>query len=142
MSTQTGHCLCGAVAYTGNGVPHMHVCHCSNCRRWTGSPAMTLTFDDGIDIQTPEAVRWYASSDWAERGSCVACGSTLFYRMPESGYINVSAGSLDNQSLIDGIVEHIFVDEKPSHYDFADSAPRITGAEVFERFAGPQDEQS
>jgi len=142
MSTQTGHCLCGAVAYRGKGGLHMHVCHCSNCRRWTGSPAMTLTFDDGMDILTPDNVRWYGNSDWAERGSCATCGSTLFYRMPDSGHINVSAGSLDDQSAIDGIAEHIFVDEKPLHYDFAGEAPRITGAEVFERFTGPQDGQS
>ena len=51
------------------------------------------------------------------------------------------AGSLDAPPGI-AIAEHIFVEEKPAYYDFADEAPRVTGAEVFERFTGPQDGQS
>jgi hypothetical protein len=137
MSAHPGHCLCGAVAYTGKGAFIMQVCHCSGCRRWTGSPAMTLTFDQGIDIRTPESVRWHRSSDWAERGSCALCGSALFYRLVESDYINVSAGSLDDQNAIKQIDEHVFIEEKPGHYDFAGDAPRVTGAEVAARFQTP-----
>ncbi len=137
MLTHMGRCLCGAVAYSGKGEFIVQVCHCASCRRWTGSPAMTLTFADGLDILTTESVRWHRSSDWAERGSCAVCGTTLFYRLVDVDYINVSAGSLDDQQAIHGIDEHVFIDEKPSHYDFVGDAPRVTGAEVAARFQAP-----
>jgi hypothetical protein len=98
---------------------------------------MTLTFEDGIDIETPANIRWHRSSDWAERGSCTTCGTTLFYRLVDGDYLNVSAGSLDDQGAIQQIDEHVFIDEKPAHYDFAGNAPRVTGAEVVARFQPP-----
>ncbi len=141
MTTHTGHCLCGATAYEGKGEPHMHVCHCSNCTRWSGGPFIGLRFADGIAITTPDALTWFASSEWAERGSCSKCGSVMFYKLRgETSPQVVSAGSLDAAPGVD-ISEHIFIEEKPAYYDFADSAPRVTGAEVFERFTGPQGDQ-
>lgn len=139
MSTHSGRCLCGAITYTGRGEFIMQVCHCASCRRWTGSPAMTLTFEDGIDIETPANIRWHRSSGWAERGSCTTCGTTLFYRLVDGDYLNVSAGSLDDQGAIKQIDEHVFIDEKPAHYDFAGNAPRVTGAEVVARFQPPDE---
>ena len=140
MATHTGRCLCHAVVYEGRGEPHMHVCHCSDCRRWAGGPSFNVTFADGIDIADPGTVNWFQSSDWAERGSCRACGSTLFYRMLDGSAINVSAGSLDDASSIGAIEEHIFIDSKPDYYDFTADAPRVTGAEVFARFSGSEDQ--
>lgn len=140
MSRNTGRCLCGAVAYTGRGERgRIHVCHCTDCRRWTGGPFLGVQFAEGVAIDDPGAVSWYGSSEWAERGSCRTCGTTLFYRLraaPDD--LSVTAGSLDDASGIGGIEEHIFIDSKPSYYDFADGAPRITGAEVFARFAVSQ----
>jgi len=97
---------------------------------------MCLTFEGGIQIMSGP-VQWYASSEWAERGSCLGCGSALFYKMREDANPqSVSAGSLDKAPGL-AISEHIFIEEKPAYYDFADSAPRITGAEVVARFQPP-----
>jgi hypothetical protein len=135
MSTKTGHCLCGAVLYRASGEAHLHVCHCSNCTRWSGGPYIGARFDGGIEIANPDAVTWYASSQWAERGSCKACGGAMFYRFRQDPLqVIVSAGSLDAADPGVGISEHIFIDEKPSYYDFAGDAPRLTGAEVLARF--------
>ena len=138
----TGHCLCNAVAYTGKGESHMHVCHCNSCTRWSGGPFIGLRFADGIEIKTPDTVNGFASSDWAERGSCKICGTAMFYKLQaEATPQVVSAGTLEAEPAI-AIGEHIFIEQKPAYYDFADDAPRITGAEVFERFTGPQDDPS
>jgi hypothetical protein len=141
MSTHTGHCLCGAVAYTGKGQRgHIHVCHCDSCRRWTGGPYLGVQFSEGVSIGTPDAVNWYESSDWAMRGSCRTCGTAMFYRLKSApDDLAVTAGSLDDTTGIGQIEEHIFIDSKPDYYDFVGDAPRVTGAEVFARF---QDEQS
>ncbi len=144
MTNNTGHCLCGAVAYAGKGERGaIHVCHCADCRRWTGGPFMGVQFTDGVEVSNPDEINWYKSSDWAARGSCRACGTTLFYRLAATpDNLIVTAGSLDDASGMGEIEEHIFIDSKPAYYDFAGDAPRITGAEVFARFTGSQDGES
>ena len=119
------HCLSGDVSYRGRGGPKgLHVCHCRQCARWGGGPALGFEFAEGVDFSGP--VKWFSSSDWAERGFCTNCGSTIFYRLKDGSWFNVAAGTLDDQSVLSDIESHIFVDCKPSYYDFADQAPRLT----------------
>lgn len=127
-----GGCLCGKVRFevTVND-PHYAVCHCSICRKWSGGPLMCV-HAPGDDVSWIEksGLKWYRSSDWAERGFCSDCGSSLFYRLaqqPEAMLI-VSIDSLDDADGI-SIGQHIFIDAKPDRYDFADNAPRLTEAE-------------
>lgn len=125
----SGRCLCGAVTFRGLGVAKgVHCCHCRDCARWNGGPLMAVEFTGGFEIAGP--VRWFASSDWAERGSCQTCGAALFWRMQDGSASNVAVGAFDDPTLFTGIASHIFVDSKPAFYDFADSAPRLTAAEV------------
>ncbi|GGY56448.1 GFA family protein [Parvularcula lutaonensis] len=124
----TGRCLCGAVTYEAtskNG--RLGVCHCSDCQRWKGGPFIGLDVET-ISIEGP--VRWYSSSEWAERGSCSECGSALFWRMKDGRHQTVSAGSVDDPSAIKDIKSHIFIDSKPDYYDFTGDAPRLTGEET------------
>lgn len=135
--SMTGKCLCGAVTFTGKGADTgIHVCHCSDCARWTGGPFMAVGFEDGIDLQGP--VNWFKSSDWAERGSCTTCGSALFWRLQDGSMINVGVGNLDERANLTAIEEHIYVDHKPAFYNFADDAPRLTGAELLARHEASQ----
>jgi hypothetical protein len=94
---------------------------------------MAVTFDGGIDIPTGDAVNWYASSEWAERGSCRVCGTALFYRLVHTPHIVATVGSLRPPLPTLEIREHIFADAKPDYYEFSGDAPRLTGAEVFAR---------
>lgn len=133
--THTGQCLCGAVKYTGHGEQRApHVCHCGDCAKWVGGPFIGVSFSEGITIHDGP-IRWFKSSDWAERGSCATCGSAMFWRMYDGSFITVTAGSLNDPSTVAGIEEHIFIDHKPTHYDFADKAPRLTAEETLEKFA-------
>lgn len=134
---KTGGCLCGAVRFVGTGQPSgVQVCHCEQCARWTGGPAMCVEFKDGIDITG--TVSWFASSPWAERGFCGACGSGMFYRLKDTSYINVAAGFLDDRGDLAAIDQHIFIDRKPHYYDFADNAPRLTGDEFLKQMQSGQ----
>ena len=129
-----GNCLCGGVRFETEfkGAAEYGACHCSMCQHWNGGPGLAGEFvNTGFD--SDETLRWFRSSDWAERGFCFTCGSNLFYRlvgMPQ--LLMIQVGCLD---LPDGVTlaEHIFIDEKPDHYDFAGSAPRLTGAEFLAR---------
>ena len=139
----TGRCLCGKVTYRLEGeATEVGACHCEMCRRWTGSPGMAIHLSAAPAIDGEEHITWYDSSDWAERGFCATCGSSLFYRLKgESPEYYLHAGTLDDQS---GLVlkEQIFIDEKPGYYAFAGDIPAMTGEEVFAMFAAADGDKS
>ena len=77
----TGKCLCGAVTFTAQDVEnHIHACHCRMCRAWTGGPLLGATVGE-ITFTGEDHIKRYTSSEWAERGFCDQCGSTLFYHL-------------------------------------------------------------
>ncbi|MEO0973544.1 MAG: GFA family protein [Pseudomonadota bacterium] len=130
-----GQCLCGAVTFVAKGQSKgVHCCHCRDCARWNGGPLMAVEFTEGYDIDGP--VRWYVSSEWAERGSCERCGSALFWRMRTGDNLNASVGAFDDTTRFGAIHSHLFIDRKPAFYEFADDAPRLTAEEVIAMFSG------
>ena len=133
----TGSCLCGAVTFTGRGQPSaVHVCHCRMCAKWSGGPAMGVEFSDGIDFEGE--VRWFASSDWGERGFCPTCGSSLFYRLRDGSYMNTAVGFLDEPAQIAAIDLEIFIDQKPDCYAFEGKPSRLTGPDFLKRLKSGQ----
>ncbi len=124
----TGGCLCGGVRYAVKGpLRDVVACHCSQCRRTsghyvaaTGAPSADLTLLESATL------RWYASSDRAERGFCGRCGGNLFWR-PTGGdhaWTGIMAGSLDPPTRLK-TVQHIFVADKSDYYLIADGAPQL-----------------
>jgi hypothetical protein len=109
------------------------------CRKWSGSPHLSIKQADGVEIEGLHNVEIYQSSDWAERAFCKSCGTHLFYRVISSGETFVSAGLLDDASGF--VMDHqIFIDEKPHYYSFSQRTHNMTGAEVFAAFAPPADD--
>ena len=124
----TGKCLCGAVKFSAEEIdPHVHACHCSMCRGWTGGPMLGASVGS-ISFAGEEHIKRYASSDWAERGFCSECGSSLFYHLKEPGMYIMATGCFDDAELF-SLAGEIYVDEKPSGYNFAGDHSRLTGAE-------------
>ena len=131
----TGGCLCGAVRFEAKGVnPHYHACHCGMCRRWGGGPF------PGVDVGSvrftgEDSLARYDSSDWAVRGFCRRCGTSLFYYFkPDDRYV-LCAGSFDNQSTFE-LTGEIFIDHKPPGYAFAGERSTMTEAEVLAKYGG------
>jgi len=124
----TGKCLCSAVTFVAHDVePGLHICHCSMCRRFAGGP----TFCAGVGSVTFDGVEQigrYASSPWADRGFCMRCGSSLFYRLTASDHYILHLGAFDDQTPF-ATASEIYIDDKPPGYDVAGSHPRLTGAE-------------
>jgi hypothetical protein len=136
MTTRTGKCLCGAVKFSAEVVSENHsVCHCSTCRRWCGGGPFFAVRTRSVTFEGDDSLARYASSDWAERGFCKGCGTTLFYFLkPASAYM-MSVGSFDDHAPFK-LASEIFVDDKPDGYAFAGDHPRLTGAEAIAKFAG------
>ena len=131
----TGKCLCGAVTFTADDVEtHVHGCHCSMCRNWSGGPLLAASVGS-IQFEGEEHIGRYSSSEWAERGFCARCGSNLFYRLKEADRYIVCTGAFDDQSPFE-LVGEIYIDEKPPGYEFAGDHPRQTGEEFMASLQG------
>lgn len=128
IETMTGQCLCGAVRFRAHEVdPHIHACHCGMCRRWSGGPGLAVSVGS-VAFEGKENLKEYASSDWASRGFCLQCGTSLFYRLKSPQAYVMWSGAFDDATPFE-MVGEIFVDEKPGFYAFEGDHPRQTGAE-------------
>jgi hypothetical protein len=99
-----GGCHCGAIRYRVEGEPVYHaMCHCSDCRRATGAPAVTWALfpNDRFAVTKGEA-KAYASSDNARRHHCADCGTSLFYTnetvFPDM--TDIQSGTLDDPDAV------------------------------------------
>ena len=136
---RTGRCLCGAVTFTAKGLePTLAACHCGMCRRWTGGPLLAISPGE-VEWVGEDRIATYRSSEWAERGFCSSCGTSLFYRVtapgPHQGREHLAFGTLDDQSGFELNLEY-FIDIKPEAYALEGDRTRLTEAEVFARFGG------
>lgn len=75
-----GHCLCGAVRIrVAEADRRVGACHCRMCQRWSGGLFLCFTSKaSGVNVTGP--VQRHASSEFAERAFCGACGSHLWMR--------------------------------------------------------------
>lgn len=135
-----GGCLCGAVRFEGTGARDIGACHCRMCRRVASGPFLATRFASGVTVTEGRGLKWWQSSDHGERGFCGDCGATLFWRARgcAEGAWAVSAGALDTDPDLT-IFEHIYSDRKPGYYEFADSAPRITEAQIIGKSGKTED---
>lgn len=100
--TPKGSCLCGAVRYRVTGpILNFQYCHCSRCRKFTGSAHAANLFT------RPEDLEWLAGEDavgrfdlQAEPGFltafCKNCGSSLPNMSSTGRFWVVPAGTLDD----------------------------------------------
>ena len=103
-------------------------CHCGQCRRQTGLYfAATAAEKSAFTLTADTALRWFAASDYAERGFCGTCGSVLFWKAHSASYIAILAGSLDDPSGLKA-ASHICTDGRPTFYALCDGLPQYPHA--------------
>ena len=122
----TGACLCGQVKFTITGpLRPIIYCHCEQCRRTSGHfVAATAASTDQLSFACDTGLKWYRSSNIAQRGFCSACGSSLFWQPDHGDYLSVMAGGLDQTGDLHA-AEHIYVDNAAEYYDIADGLPQF-----------------
>ena len=130
MTSKTGRCLCGRVRFIAEGVePDFHACHCGMCRRWSGGSPFFGASVKKVQFSGEENLGRFSSSEWAERGFCKSCGSTLFYFLkPEKRY-TLSVGTFDDPEAF-ALTREIYIDHKPPTYALAGDHPRLTEKEI------------
>ncbi len=131
----TGGCLCGAARYRLSEPPQSFgACHCEMCRKFSGGVELGVQLPaEAVVWEAGDTVKTYASSEWAERGFCATCGSSLFWRLtapgPMHGMYALSAGSLDS---FDGLAfeSEVYIDAKPACYAFTGARKTMTEADM------------
>ncbi|KAJ6581783.1 Mss4-like protein [Mycena capillaripes] len=101
-----GSCLCRKVRFKVVGDPFSYaVCHCINCKKFSGSAFMTNAFfshDNITVIEGQELVRKYhdnntTSGNTLTRSFCSECGTSLFLSSPtKTDWISVCPASVDD----------------------------------------------
>ena len=84
---------------------------------------MTSTLRANIAFTSSKSLRWFRSSERAERGFCETCGSNLFWRPLGSDTMSITAGSLDTPTGL-AIEKHIFAGAKSDYYRIEDGVPQ------------------
>jgi hypothetical protein len=121
-----GGCYCGAVRYS---VPDEFLyaanCHCSNCRRTTGSAFKPFA---GIECEKLAILRGEPDlllyGDAAGHDAhCGVCGSLLYSVVRDGAYVHVALGTLEGDPSIRP-TRHIFVGSKAQWFSITDDLPQ------------------
>ncbi len=135
---KTGSCLCGKVSFqVDQEIEKFSVCHCHSCRRWASGPYFATDCGKHVEFSGEDNIGRFQSSSWAERGFCKICGTSLFYYLLPTGHYMMSVGTFDEQNGLDMKMQG-FMEEKPDGYDFANACEKLTGEEVFAKYAPKQ----
>lgn len=116
-SLRTGSCQCGGVRYECPAEPvALYACHCAGCRRQSGSAfGMSFEIPDGALRLLGGAPRlWTRPTDSGrtlECAFCPDCGTRLWHRSVEGGWMTVKAGTLDEPVDFAGAV-HIWTERR------------------------------
>jgi hypothetical protein len=124
-----GRCLCEQVKYeVVDAFQYAMNCHCSQCRRSTGSAFKPLA---GIErnrlaITEGEAAILKYGDDVGHDVHCGACGSLLYSVVREGRYVHVAMGTLVDAPSIQPAA-HIFVGSKAPWFEITDNLPQFDG---------------
>jgi hypothetical protein len=124
-----GRCLCGAVEYAvADEFAYAANCHCSNCRRATGSafkPFASIERDKLHITRGVDKLMMFGAEN-ANDTRCEICGSFLYSVVRDGAYVHVAMGTLvDNPTIRP--TEHIFVGSKAGWETITDDLPQHEG---------------
>ena len=137
MSTRTGQCMCGAVAFTAETPARFSACYCKMCQRWAsgmfaGVHTSTFEVTKGADVMTI-----FKSSDWASRAFCSCCGSNIYYQADAMATPAVSLGTLDDTDGLENKIR-FFTDRQPHGLALKGEVHSMTEAECIAHFGGDE----
>ena len=122
----TGRCACGAVRFKADIAARGYgQCECATCRRWCSGPWM------GVEVtgapQITGDLRVWASSARADRASCPACGTSVWFRVKGMNRVFLNLGMFDDQAGWT-LLRRLCADERPKRLGTGvGEAPAFTG---------------
>jgi len=125
----TGKCLCGGVRFEiDEDLGPIIYCHCSMCRRATGSAFASNATVRSASFRTTsgeELIREYQSSPDGIRGFCSRCGSSIYGRSPSMPSLRrIRLGTLDSDPG-NRSVANIWMGSKSPWFEVTDHLERF-----------------
>jgi hypothetical protein len=125
-----GECLCRAVRYAvADAFEYALNCHCSNCRRTTGSafkPFAGIARDKLSLVSGDDNVMIHGHANASHDVHCGRCGSLLYSIVRNGAYAHVTMGTLvDDPSIRPSA--HIFVGSRALWFSITDDLPQYQG---------------
>lgn len=127
-----GGCMCGAVTYeVADDFLYAINCHCSKCRRTTGSafkPIAGVAVEDFLVTGGTANLFRHGDPDGIHDMHCRTCGSLVYSWIAERGTVKVHVpmGTLMDAPSIRPAM-HIFVGSKAPWYEITDDLPQYEG---------------
>ena len=131
MTKHSGSCLCGKVAFEITGdFESFYLCHCSRCRKDTGSAHASNLFSTSATLNWLTGVEEVKTFTLPEtrhsRSFCMICGSALPSVQMSGKLLVVPAGSLDTDIEIKPSF-HISMADKAQWDDELERIPMLAG---------------
>jgi hypothetical protein len=124
-----GECFCRAVSYAvADEFAYALNCHCSNCRRTTGSafkPFAGIAREKFSVTRGGDNLLIYGD-DKTHDAHCRGCGSLLYSVVRDGAFVHVAMGTLVDAPSIRPTA-HIFVGSKAPWHEISDDLPRYRG---------------
>ena len=123
-----GSCLCGSIQFEldGNITDIIH-CHCSLCRKASGSAYATNGFIKAQDLKLTDqgdALTFYESSEGKRKHFCKRCGSPIYSSNAQSPEkYRLRLGALDSD-ISERPISHNFVTSKANWEDLNADLPQ------------------
>jgi hypothetical protein len=131
-----GSCFCGAVRYAvADEFAYAANCHCSNCRRTTGSafkPFAGIERDKLVVTEGGDNLMIFGDHNGNDT-HCKVCGSLLYSLVRAGAFVHVAMGTLADDPTIRPTA-HIFVGSKAPWFAITDNLPQY---EEFAEVAEP-----
>jgi hypothetical protein len=127
--TLAGKCFCGAVHYAvADEFAYALNCHCSNCRRTTGSafkPFAGIQREKLVFTKGEQCLMIFGDEN-AHDAHCRQCGSLLYSVVRDGAWVHVAMGTLQDEPSIRPTA-HIFVGSKAPWFTISDGLPQYQG---------------
>jgi hypothetical protein len=122
----SGQCFCGAVHYAvADAFGYAANCHCSNCRRTTGSAFKPFAgiARDKLRVTEGEDNLMIFGDENGNDTHCKTCGSLLYSVVRAGAFVHVAMGTLIDDPTIRPAA-HIFVGSKAPWFTITDDLPQ------------------
>lgn len=124
----SGQCLCGAVSFKiENGISDIIHCHCSLCRKNSGTAYATNGFVNTEDFQIvsgQDNLSIFSFKPGRNRHFCKTCGSPIYSsNEDDKSRIRIRLGAIDS-NVTERPISHNFVTSKANWEDLDADLPR------------------
>lgn len=121
-----GSCACGGIKFEVEKVLALTTCHCSICRKLSGSAFGTYAHVAKKDfrlVSGEELMTGYESTPGSTRKFCKVCGSSAPGQAPYLPTVSIAAGLFDDDPGVKPML-HVFTSSKAPWWEITDNLPQ------------------